>query len=94
VAAGASLSVKFGLGGNFGLGVFAAGYPKSVEIDCDTLAATGAATAASGKLAYDASSGRYVYTWKTAKSYGDSCRRLELRFQNFPGLTLNVTFRK
>ena len=92
VAAGAALSVKFSLGGNFGLGVFAAGYPKSVEIDCDTLAATGAETAASGKLAYDTSTGLYAYTWKTAKSYGGSCRRLELRFVSFPEQTLNVRF--
>jgi peptide/nickel transport system substrate-binding protein len=94
VTAGVALSVKFGLGGNFGLGIFAAGYPKSVEIDCDTLEPTGAETAASGKLVYDASTGLYVYTWKTAKSYANSCRRLELRFDAFPGRTLNVTFRK
>jgi hypothetical protein len=94
VTAGASLSVKFSLGGNFGLGVFAAGYPKSVEIDCDTLAPVGAETAASGKLAYDAGTGLYAFTWKTAKSYASSCRRLELRFGAFPERTLNVAFRK
>ena len=86
--------MRFSLGGNFGLGIFAAGFPKSVEIDCDSLATTGPQTSASGKLAYDASSGSYVYTWKTEKSYGHSCRRLELRFAAFPERTLNVTFKK
>jgi hypothetical protein len=94
VGSGSTLSVKFSLGGNLGLGIFAAGYPKSVATDCDTLDPIGAATTASGKLSYDAATGRYAYAWKTEKSYGTSCRRLELRFQSFPGLTLNVPFRK
>ena len=97
VKPGSTVSVKFSLGGNFGLGVFAAGYPKSVEIDCDTLAPVGAETTATGKLSYDAETGSYAYAWRTEKSWGSpssTCRRLKLRFNAFPEQYLNLTFKK
>jgi hypothetical protein len=34
VSAGSSVPVKFSLGGNYGLNVFAAGYPKAIAMSC------------------------------------------------------------
>ena len=38
VSAGRAVPVRFGLGGYFGLNIFAAGYPASKQIKCDTAA--------------------------------------------------------
>ena len=36
MAAGAGVPVKFGLGADYGLNIFAAGYPNSTKISCST----------------------------------------------------------
>jgi hypothetical protein len=36
--AGSAIPLKFSLGGNFGLSVIVAGYPRSVTIACDAIA--------------------------------------------------------
>src|SRR6266498_1181347 len=57
VKAGAAIPVKFGLGGDQGLAIFAAGYPLSTRIDCDTSSSQDAieqtVTAGSSSLSYD-----------------------------------------
>ncbi|HEY6017532.1 MAG TPA: PxKF domain-containing protein, partial [Gaiellaceae bacterium] len=78
--AGSAVPVKFSLGGNRGLGIFAAGYPRSVPVSCTTGAPTGSPAAASGALQYDASSQQYTFVWKTDKAYAGRCRELQLRF--------------
>lgn len=81
--AGSAIPVKFSLGGNRGLAIFAAGYPRVVTIVCSTGLATDevetTVTAGGSGLTYDAATGVYQYTWKTQKSWV-GCRRLELRF--------------
>lgn len=79
VKAGASVPVKFSLGGDQGLDIFEAGYPKSQPITCDTAAPSDGieetATAGSSSLSYDASTDEYTYVWKTEKAW-TGCRQL------------------
>ncbi|MHB8892916.1 MAG: PxKF domain-containing protein, partial [Candidatus Limnocylindrales bacterium] len=81
--AGAAVPVKFGLGGDQGSAIFAAGYPTSHRIACDTSIPLGAveetSTAGSSSLGYDALTGRYRYTWKTDRAWAGTCRQLVLQ---------------
>lgn len=78
---GAAVPVKFSLGGNFGLRIFAGGSPVSRPVACSTWAPQDTvdqtSTAGASGLTYDSSSGRYSYVWKTEKSWAGSCRQFE-----------------
>ncbi|NTY01410.1 PxKF domain-containing protein [Deinococcus sp. JMULE3] len=80
--AGSAIPVKFSLGGNQGLNVMAAGYPKVYAISCSTLAnlmpdeIETTVTAGGSSLTYDATAGQYVYVWKTSTSWAGTCQRL------------------
>jgi Tol biopolymer transport system component len=79
--AGAVVKVKFTLGGDKGLAVLAAGSPASRQVDCTTGASLGVATPTSstgGGLSYDATSGQYLYGWKTDKAWSGTCRAFDL----------------
>lgn len=82
--AGAGVPVKFSLGGNKGLGIFASGYPVSRAVACspnapaDEIERTVKVDASS--LRFDASTNTYTYVWKTASVWSGQCRRLVLRF--------------
>src|SRR5205814_1333048 len=71
IKAGSAVPVKFSLGGNQGLNIFAAGYPKSQTVACASGAPTDdveqTVTAGASSLQYDAATGLYSYTWKTEK---------------------------
>ena len=96
VKAGSVVPLKFSLGGNFGLGIFAAGYPASAWRSCtgaptDALEETvqpGAAT-----LTYDPASGRYHYNWQTQKGWAGTCRTLVLRFVDGTQVTAEFRFK-
>jgi hypothetical protein len=81
--AGSSVPVKFSLGDNYGLNIFAAGYPKPQQIACSSGAPTDeieqTAVAGVSSLSYEAASGQYNYTWKTDKSWAGTCRQLVVR---------------
>jgi hypothetical protein len=80
--AGKGASLPFSLGGDYGLAIFAAGYPQAQTIDCDPEAKTknvAGKDVSSSSLTYDKTSNRYTYTWKTDKSWANSCRRLDLK---------------
>ena len=83
MAAGAGVPVKFGLGADYGLNIFAEGYPKSTKISCDTGLPTDpvevTATVTNSGLSYDAASGLYTYVWKTDKAWKGTCRELNLK---------------
>ncbi len=83
VKAGSAIPVKFSLGGNLGLGIFAAGYPASQQIACDSGAPLDdieeTVTAGSSSLSYDASSGKYNYVWKSVKTWVGTCRQLVVK---------------
>ncbi|MFJ8580003.1 S8 family serine peptidase [Micromonospora sp. NPDC093277] len=82
VKAGSAVPVKFGLGGDQGLGVLAAGFPKLRATTCDTSAtqevAVETVTAGASSLTYDPASKQYQYVWKTDKSLANTCGRLEV----------------
>jgi hypothetical protein len=84
--AGAATPISFGLGGDQGLDVFAAGFPASQAIDCVTKAPTGPVTPAQSPggstLVFDASTGLYTFTWKTQGSWSGTCRMLILEFKD------------
>lgn len=82
--AGSAIPVKFALGGDQGLGIFAAGYPVAKQVTCpsgtlvaDTVEETAAGTISG--LKYDAIAQQYNYTWKTATSLANTCQRLEVK---------------
>ena len=82
VKAGSGVPVKFSLVGDQGLDVFAAGYPVSHGVDCNTSAPvdTVEQTVAAGgsSLSYDAVADQYVYVWKSDKAWAGTCRRLDV----------------
>ena len=80
--AGAAVPVKFSLGGDHGLDIFAAGYPRSQVIACDASVDVDpieqTVTAGASKLTYDATTGTCTYVWKTDKAWKGTCRQLVL----------------
>jgi hypothetical protein len=77
VKAGSTVPVKFSLGGDQGLSIFADGYPKSQSAVFDPSAPVDTCTTTDGctvtkttaGLTYDAVAKQYVYTWQTDKSW-------------------------
>ena len=86
VKAGGGIPVKFSLGGNQGLDIFAAGYPRSERIDCDSSGSMDdveqTVTAGGSSLSYNATADQYTYTWKTDKPWASTCRRLTVRLND------------
>lgn len=81
VNAGAAVPVKFSLGSDAGLDIFAANSPSSAPLACgsgtvEVVAET--ATASTSGLTYDAVSGTYTYVWKTDKAWQGTCRQFTL----------------
>ncbi len=80
--AGAAVPIKFGVGGNRGLDILAAGAPSSSVIACpggtapDEVEQTVAA--GSSSLSYAAGSDTYTYVWKTQKAWAGTCRQFTL----------------
>jgi hypothetical protein len=88
VNAGRAIPVKFSLGGDQGLDILAAGYPRSEEVDCSQIAhaqvdgVEETTTAGSSSLTYDAESGRYHYVWKTSGEWSSSCRQFVMKLDD------------
>ena len=91
---GTVLPVKFGLGGNQGVKIFAAGYPRSIAISCASLATSGSSTATTGGLSYTSKSQRYTYNWTTLKVWNGTCRQLLVEFIDGHTYKANVKFTK
>lgn len=92
--AGSAIPVKFSLGGNQGLAIFAANSPASGAITCDAQASTDeietTLTAGGSTLQYDATSGQYIYVWKTDRSWL-GCRVLKVTLRD--GSTRTAVFK-
>ena len=75
--AGSAIPVKFSLGGNMGLSILNAGYPKVVNVPCPATApedeVEGTAAAGGSSLSYDSVTGQYTYVWKTYKAWEGTC---------------------
>ena len=86
VKAGSAVPVKFSLNGDQGLSIFAAGYPKSEQIACDsTEPADGieeTVTAGGSSLSYDPTTDQYTYVWKTNKAWANSCRQFVVQLND------------
>jgi len=76
VQAGSAFPVRFSLGGDWGLDVFAAGYPKSKVCGEDDSTLESTTTAEDFSYA----DGDYKYVWKTRPQWKGQCRELVLRF--------------
>jgi len=95
--AGQAAPVKFSLGGNQGLNIFATGSPSSTQVSC----ASGVPisdveeteTAGQSSLSYDAASDRYKYTWKTESSWKNTCRVLTITLRDGTVHTANFKFK-
>ena len=80
--AGSAVPVKFTLGGDRGLAIFAAGFPTSVQVACpagNTPSGSVAATAAKSGLSYNVLTGVYTYVWETKASWKGTCRLLRVK---------------
>ena len=95
VKAGSAIPVKFSLGGDHGLDVFEADYPKSQGIQCNSNADVDGieetVNAGSSSLSYAAGSDTYTYVWKTDKAWTDSCRQLVVKLDD--GTTARANFK-
>ena len=84
--AGQAAPVKFSLGGNQGLNIFAAGSPSSVQISCNTSDPVAPVeeteTAGQSSLSYDATTDIYKYVWKTDSSWKNTCRQLTVTLRD------------
>lgn len=95
VKAGSAVPIKFSLGGNRGLNVFAAGSPSSSATACgsgpsDDLEST--VSAAGSTLTYANASDRYQYVWKTNNAW-KGCRELVLHFRDGSVMRARFMFR-
>lgn len=100
VKAGASVPVKFNLGGDQGKAVFAPGYPRSVALagcaDANLMTPVdgGAATGAGpGGVVYDAATDQYNYVWRTDARWAGSCRQLLLKLDDGTSHRANFRFK-
>jgi hypothetical protein len=86
VNAGRAIPLKFSLGGDEGLSVFAPGYPKSKAIPCDPTDPVDdieeTVTAGGSALSYDAATGTYTYVWKTDRAWAGTCRQLIVKLKD------------
>jgi len=95
VKAGSAVPVKFGLGGNQGMGIFQSN-PASGVIACgatDGDAIEETYTAGSSSLQYDPGSNQYIYVWKTEKSWVGQCRILQVRLKDGTSKTALFKFK-
>jgi hypothetical protein len=94
--AGRAVPVKFSLGGDQGLDIFASGSPSSQQVNCttgdpiDVIEQT--VTAGSSSLQYDLATGQYTYVWKTDKAWKDTCRTLDLQLTDGTHHTADFSF--
>ena len=97
VNAGRAVPLNFSLNGDQGLAVFAAGYPRSQQIQCNILnpidSVEQTSTAGSSSLTYDPATGIYTYIWKTEKSWRGTCRQVSVQFIDGQTYLLNFKFR-
>jgi hypothetical protein len=93
--AGSAIPLKFGLGGNQGLGIFAAGSPSWQQVACSPGAVDDGieqtVTAGASSLSYDAVAQQYVYVWKTDKTWSGTCVTLTVKL--IDGTTRQASFK-
>ena len=96
VTAGRAIPLKFSLGGDQGLDIFAAGFPVSWALDCSTMATSmpvAIDTPGHSGLHFDPSTGTYNDVWKTDRAWSGTCRQLEMMFVDGSVMRANFQFR-
>jgi hypothetical protein len=95
VHAGDLIKIGFGLDGDRGLDVFAAGSPTAEQIPCPAWAPHSVPEAGSGAtegLSFGAASGHYAYGWQTDPSWAGTCRRFEVTLNDGSGVVHSADF--
>ena len=96
--AGSAIPVKFSLGGDQGLDVIAAGYPKVTSVSCPSSASLDVieetATTTTSGLKYDPVADQYNYTWKTVSTFAGSCKMLTVKLTDGTSHTALFKFTK
>lgn len=93
---GRAIPVRFGLGGDQGLNIFAAGYPKSRQVACEAGASLDVieeTTTTGASLSYSSGTDLYQLTWTTDRAWSGTCRELTLRFRDGSEASAIFTFR-
>ncbi|MDT8305135.1 MAG: T9SS-dependent M36 family metallopeptidase [Anaerolineae bacterium] len=94
VRAGSVVPVVFSLGGDYGMDIFADGFPASQEISCETGEPTGSLqetrTPGNSGLAYLAEEDRYTYPWQTVRGWAGTCRQFVVDFGDGIDYSVNV----
>jgi hypothetical protein len=95
---GQAIPVKFSLGGDQGLNIFAPGYPTSGVIACGTNDlydfVDETVTAGGSSLQYDPATNQYTYVWKTEKNWAKTCRQLAVKLKDGTIHRANFNFTK
>lgn len=94
--AGRSIPVKFSLGGDQGLEVLAAGYPRIVFTECnpgDEVEPFEETKTANNGLTYDPATDTYTYVWKTRKSWKGRCGTFTLKLDDGTEHTAEFRFK-
>jgi len=95
--AGAAIPVKFSLGGDQGLGIFATGFPSSQQIACSSSSPASdieeAVTVGGSGLTYDPTTDQYTYIWKTSTTWKGQCRKLTVKLNDGSVHTANFQFK-
>jgi hypothetical protein len=95
--AGSTVPVKFSLGGDQGLGIFASGYPQSASVACSSSSSDAIeeySTATVSGLKYDVVADQYIYNWKTDSKWAGSCRQLIVKLSDDTYHRANFNFFK
>jgi hypothetical protein len=96
--AGSALPVKFRLGGDQGLDIFRAGYPRATTVSCATSAPTDViettVTAGGSSLKYDSTANQYSYVWTSSSNWAGTCVQFELGLNDGSTHTFLVQFKK
>jgi hypothetical protein len=81
---GSAIPVKFTLGANYGLGIFADGYPASQQVTCSSSLPSDAIeqTVSPGSSTLTFSDGQYHYVWKTQSAWAGTCRQLIVKLRD------------
>jgi predicted extracellular nuclease len=93
--AGATVPIKFSLGGDQGLSIFTPGYPASADYECGTTPPPDASqpAAMTNPLRYDAVRDEYVFEWKSSKAWANSCRVFVLGLADGTDRTIAFRFK-
>ena len=96
VKAGSNVPVQFSLGGNQGLNIFAAAYPRVEPIACAGGSVGPEQTSPPGKtgLSYNSLTNTYKYLWKTKKAWAGACGQFVFVLTDGSEHRANFNFRK